>query len=56
MNIEDNVRIDGFYVLPAGSGGIEIGNHVHVAAYSSLRKSSKIILSEYCNLSSRVLI
>lgn len=56
ISIGNNVRIDDFCVLSAGSGGIKIGNYVHIAAYSSLVGSGAIILSDYCGLSSRVSI
>jgi galactoside O-acetyltransferase len=52
----DNVRIDDFCVLSAGSGGISIGQYVHVAVYSSLIGAGKITLSDFCNISSRVAI
>lgn len=52
----NNVRIDDFCVLSAGSGGIDIGNHIHIAVYSSLIGNGKITLSDFCNLSSRVSI
>lgn len=54
--IGDNVRIDDFCVLSAGKSGIEIGNFVHIAVYSSLIGAGKIILSDFCNISSRVSI
>lgn len=52
----NNVRIDDFCVLSAGSGGIDIGNNIHIAVYSSLIGTGKISLSDFCNLSSRVSI
>ena len=52
----NNVRIDDFCVLSAGPGGIEIGNHVHVAVYSSLIGRAKIRLCDFSNISSRVSI
>lgn len=52
----DEVRIDDFCVLSAGTGGIQIGSHVHVAVGCSLIGSERIILSDFCNLSSRVAI
>jgi dTDP-4-amino-4,6-dideoxy-D-glucose acyltransferase len=52
----NNVRIDDFCILSAGSGGIDIGNNIHIAAYSSLIGTAKISLSDFCNLSSRVSI
>jgi len=54
--IGDNVRIDDFCVLSAGFGGIEIGNYVHVAVYSSLIGAGKIALKDFSNISSRVSI
>lgn len=51
-----NVRIDDFCVISAGSGGIKIGQHVHIAVYSSLIGAGKIELSDFCNISSRVSI
>ena len=50
----NNVRIDDFCVLSAGTGGITIGNNVHLAVYSSLIGSGKITISDFCNISSRV--
>lgn len=52
----NNVRIDDFCVLSAGVGGIYIGQHVHIAVYSSLIGAGKITLSDFCNISSRVSI
>ena len=52
----NNVRIDDFCVLSAGAGGISIGQHVHIAVYSSLIGAGKISLSDFCNVSSRVSI
>jgi dTDP-4-amino-4,6-dideoxy-D-glucose acyltransferase len=51
-----NVRIDDFCVVSAGAGGICIGQHVHIAVYSSLIGAGKITLSDFCNISSRVSI
>lgn len=56
ISIGDNVRIDDFCVLSAGEGGIQIGNYVHIAVYSSLIGAGKITLSDFCNISSRVSI
>ena len=56
ISLGDNVRIDDFCVLSAGAGGIVIGNHVHVAVYSSLIGAGRITLSDFCNVSSRVAI
>lgn len=54
--IGNNVRIDDFCVLSAGTGGILIGNHVHVAVYSSLIGAGLITLSSFSNISARVSI
>ncbi|PUA18233.1 galactoside O-acetyltransferase [Glaciimonas sp. PCH181] len=56
IRLGDNVRIDDFCILSAGANGITIGNHVHVAAYSSLIGAAKITLCDFCNISSRVSI
>lgn len=56
ISLGNNVRIDDFCVLSAGSGGIRIGNYIHIAVYSSLIGAGKIVLSDYCNMSSRVSI
>jgi acetyltransferase-like isoleucine patch superfamily enzyme len=52
----DNVRVDDFCVLSAGVGGIVIGNYVHIAVFSLLIGAGRIVLSDFCNLSSRVAI
>jgi len=54
ISLGDNVRIDDFCVLAAGSGGIYLGDHVHIAIYSSLIGAGKITLSDFSGLSSRV--
>jgi acetyltransferase-like isoleucine patch superfamily enzyme len=51
-----NVRIDDFCVLSAGEGGIFIGSYVHIGVYSCLIGAGKILLSDFCNISSRVSI
>jgi acetyltransferase-like isoleucine patch superfamily enzyme len=56
MALGCNVRIDDFCVLSAGAGGIHIGQHVHIAVYSSLIGAGRITLSDFCNVSSRVAI
>jgi dTDP-4-amino-4,6-dideoxy-D-glucose acyltransferase len=54
ISIGNNVRIDDFCVLSAGSGGIEIGDYVHIALYSSLQGEGRIVLSDFVGISSRV--
>lgn len=50
----DNVRIDDFCIL---SGKIDIGNYVHIAAYSALYGSDKgIFIDDFASISSRVCI
>jgi galactoside O-acetyltransferase len=54
--IGNNVRIDDFCILSAGDGGIELGSHIHIGAYSSIIGNELIVISDYCGLSSRVSI
>ena len=56
ISIGNHVRIDDFCVLSAGEGGIEICNYVHIAVFCSLIGSSKIKISDFGNLSSRVAV
>lgn len=56
ITLGSNVRIDDFCVLSAGIGGINIGQHVHIAVYTSLIGAGNIKLSDFCNISSRVSI
>ncbi|WDT85600.1 acyltransferase [Alteromonas sp. 009811495] len=54
ISIGDNVRIDDFCILSAGSGGITIGRNVHIACYALLIGAGKITVGDYVGLSSRV--
>ncbi|WP_440054187.1 acyltransferase [Pseudoalteromonas sp. T1lg65] len=56
ISLGDNVRIDDFAVLSAGTEGISIGNYIHIAVYTSLIGASHIKLDDFVNLSSRVSI
>jgi len=56
ISIGNNVRIDDFCVLSAGVGGIEIGDYIHVAVYTSLIGAGKISIQSYSNISSKVAI
>jgi galactoside O-acetyltransferase len=56
ISIGSNVRIDDFCILSAGGEGIEIGNHIHIACYTSLIGNGKITINDFANLSSRVAI
>lgn len=54
ISIGNNVRIDDFCIL---SGKIQIGNYIHVGAYSALYGGKKgIVLDDYVGISSRVTI
>lgn len=56
IRLGDNVRVDDFCVLSAGVGGIDIGNYIHIAVFSSLIGAGNISLADFCNISSRVSI
>lgn len=56
IEIGDNVRIDDFCILSAGNGGIKLGNYIHVAVYSAMIGAGRIVLNDYCNISSKVAI
>lgn len=56
IHIGNDVRIDDFCVISAGSGGIYLGNNIHIAVYTSLIGAGKITISDFCNISSRVSI
>lgn len=52
ISIGNDVRIDDFCIL---SGNIEIGNFVHIAAFSALYGGDEgILIKDFANLSSRV--
>ena len=48
------VRIDDFCVFSAGSGGIELGDSVHISSFVTLIGEAKIKIGTYCGLSSKV--
>lgn len=54
ISIGSHTRIDDFSVLSAGDGGIEIGEHVHLAIGVSLIGAGKILVQDFAGLSSRV--
>src|SRR5438128_841584 len=54
ISIGSNVRIDAYSVISAGVGGINIGNHVHIAVYVLLAGAARIELQDFCGLSGRV--
>jgi dTDP-4-amino-4,6-dideoxy-D-glucose acyltransferase len=56
ISIGSRVRIDDFCILSAGEGGIRIGNHIHIAAYSSIIGAGRVEIDDFANISSRVSI
>jgi acetyltransferase-like isoleucine patch superfamily enzyme len=56
ISIGNNVRIDDFCLLSAVAGFIELGNHIHIAAYSSLFGGGGILMEDFSGLSSFVSI
>lgn len=56
ISIGDFTRIDDFCVISAGEEGIEIGSHVHIAVYVSIIGKSRIKVSDFAGLSSRVAV
>ena len=54
ISLGNNVRIDDFCVLSAGEGGIEIGDYIHIAVFTSLIGRGRITVRDFCNFSSRV--
>lgn len=54
IDIGNNTRIDDFCVLSAGEGGIEIGQHVHIAIGVSIIGAGKVLVDDFAGLSSRV--
>ena len=53
LTIGNNVRIDDFCIL---SGKIEIGNYVHIAAYTALYGKEGIKIDDFCGCSARCTI
>lgn len=53
MKIGNHVRIDDFCIL---SGEIEIGNYVHIAAYTALYGKYGIKIKDFCGCSARCTI
>jgi len=56
ISIGNNVRIDDFCIISAGSAGISIGNYIHIACYCSFIGQERIELHDFSNVSSRVAI
>ena len=53
IRIGSNVRIDDFCII---SGKIEIGNYVHIAAYTALYGKKGIKINDFCGCSARCTI
>jgi acetyltransferase-like isoleucine patch superfamily enzyme len=56
IEIGNNVRIDDFCVISAGSGGIIIGSFIHISPSVNISGSGKIVLSDYVSLSVKTTI
>ena len=56
VTIGNNVRIDDFVIISGGGEPFNIGNNVHIAAYSSLIGKGRIDILDFANISSRVSI
>jgi galactoside O-acetyltransferase len=53
ISIGSHSRIDDFCIVSAGEGGIEIGRHVHLGAYSSIMGSAPVVFEDFSGLSVR---
>lgn len=53
IQVKDNVRIDDFCIL---SGEIQIGNNIHISAYTALYGAQGIVLEDYVTISGRNMI
>lgn len=53
ISIGNNVRIDDFCII---SGKVQLGNYIHISAYTALYGSQGIIIGDYCGCSSRTTI
>ena len=56
IKLGSNIRIDDFCVLSSGTGGISIGNYVHIAIYSSIMGDGQVVMDDFSCLSSRVAV
>ncbi|MHC5210442.1 MAG: acyltransferase [Planctomycetota bacterium] len=54
--IGDHARIDDFCILSAGTGGIRIGEYVHVACHATLIGEGEIVLEAFAGVSGRASI
>lgn len=56
IQIGSHVRIDDFAILSAGTGGINIGDYIHIGCFCGLMGSDTIQMDNFSGLSSRVFI
>lgn len=56
ISIGNNVRIDDFCIISGGEKGIEIGSHVHIAAYCAIYGSGGVVIKDFVGLSARCVI
>jgi galactoside O-acetyltransferase len=56
ISLGDSCRIDAFSILSAGPGGLSIGSHVHVGAYSGFFGRAAIRVGDFCTFAQRCLV
>lgn len=56
IDLGDHCRIDDFALLSAGTGGISVGRHVHIACFCSLQGDGPIVLEDYSGIASRAIV
>jgi acetyltransferase-like isoleucine patch superfamily enzyme len=56
IEIGNNVRIDDFCILSAGTGGIKIGDFIHIACHTTLIGQGRITLEDFSQVSSKCAI
>ncbi len=56
IHIGNRSRVDDFCVISAGSGGIYIGDHVHIAVHAVLIGAGKISVSDFSGISSHAAV
>jgi len=56
ISIGNNVRIDDFCVLSTGTGGIQIGDFVHIAVFALLIGEGRITLEDFSCISSKAAV
>lgn len=56
IKIGSHVRIDDFCLLSAGVAGIQIGNFVHIGAYTSIVGAGEVVIEDFVGISFKVSI